>query len=301
MKFLKKSIDILKKSLSDFIGDNCFQFSAAVSFYTLFSMAPIALMVVYVGGIFVKNSDLVQRLQSALSEVIGSQGASAVVLLLENINPSSQSYLFILIGIGVLLYSATNLFIQFKISFNLIYRVRTRDGKALIKELKDRAIAFGIIIFLGVALILSLVIEAILFFVINLLSENVGADKILNFKILKNLTTTVVLFFGVYFFYKILPDVDLKKIPLAVGSLISLLLLLAGKSVIGQIIGSSSLTEISGASTSVIVLMLWVYYSSIIIFFGMEIIKNISESYGYKLTPNKFSVKVKLVEMLDKE
>lgn len=277
--------------------DNCFQDSAAVSFYTLFSLAPAVLIAVYVAGFFVGDESVLAELTRFLNETIGRESTDAVLLLVDTIKTDTRNFAYLAISIVFLMVSATTVFVQFKESFNRIFGVKSRPEIGFLKVFIDRLTSFSIIIMLGLALIISLILDSILVSFFDLLANNFEFAQLIFAGLGSNLVTILMIFLAVFLLFYILPDVKLKGRPVAIGSLVTTILLVIGKFGVGMIIGSSSLNQLSGASSSIIILMLWVYYSSIIVFFGVELVKSLAESGDREITAGKFARRIKMVEL----
>lgn len=297
MKLFKRIADIALNAINSFIEDNCFQYSAAVSFYTLFSLAPIVMIAVFIAGFFIGDASVMRELTNFLQDNIGKESSEAVMLLVETIQTDSRNILYLVISVLFLVISATTVFIQFKDSFNRIFRVTAKPEVGFSKILIDRALAFGMIMLLGIAMIFSLILDSTLVWLSEFLFSSFEAARIYLIGLGSNLLTLVMVFFAVLVMYYTLPDAKVKWRSLLIGSVITTLLLAAGKFGVGMIIGNSSLNQLSGASSSIIILMLWVYYSSIIIFFGVELVKALAESGEGEIKAGRFARKVKMVEM----
>ena len=296
MNFLKKAGQTFLKAINAFLEDNGFQDSAAVSFYTLFSLAPIVMISVYLAGFFIGDGSVLNELTRFLNETVGEESSEAVLLLVETIKTESQNEFYFIISIFFLIVSSTTVFIQFKDSFNRIFRVRAKPEVAYSKILLDRLVAFGMILLLGVAMIVSLILDSLIAGFFDLLLADFESAQILLVGLGSNLLTIAMIFFAILMMFSILPDVKMKWKPLIYGSLITTILLVVGKFGVGMIIGNSSLNKLSGASSSVIILMLWVYYSSIIVFFGIELVKALAEATQGEIKANRFARKIKMVE-----
>lgn len=297
MKVLKNIAAIIAKAVNGFIEDNGFQYSAAVSFYTLFSLAPIVLISVYLAGIFAGNESVLQELTTFLSETIGPESTDAVLLLVQTVQTDTQNVLYLVVSFGFLFVSATTVFVQFKDSFNRIFNVQARPEVGFLKLFIDRIIAFGMIVLLGIAMIASLILDSILAALSNLLLANFESAQLFMVGLGSNLLTLVLIFFAILVMFYFLPDVKIRNRPLLAGSFITTLLLIVGKFGVGMIIGNSSLNQLTGASASIIILMLWVYYSSIIIFFGIELVKALAEAGKGEIKAGRFARKIKVVHL----
>jgi membrane protein len=252
---------------------------------------------VYLAGIFVGDASVLRELTGFLNETIGSESTDAVLLLVETAQTESQNTFYFIISMVFLLISATTVFIQFKDSFNRIFNVTAKPEAAYSKIIVDRLMAFGMIFLLGVAMIFSLILDSLLAALFDLLLADFESAQILLVGLAGNLLTIVMIFFAILVMFYILPDVEMRWKPLIYGSLFTTFLLVIGKFGVGMIIGNSSLNQLSGASSSVIILMLWVYYSSIIVFFGVELVKALAEEAQGEIKANRFARKIKMVEM----
>lgn len=277
--------------------DNGFQYSAAVSFYTLFSLAPIILISVYVAGFFVGNASIMSEFTRVMDKLFGAESTEAVVLLLETLQTDTQNTLYLLLSVGFLIFSATTVFIQIRDSFNRIFGVTIKPEVGFRKVLLDRLVAFGMILLIGIAMICSLILDSVLAFLFELFLYSYESAQLMVIGIAGNVLTILMIFFALFVMYYVLPEVKIRKKPLIVGSLITTFLLVLGKFGVGMMIGRSSLNQLAGASSSVIILMLWVYYSSIIIFFGVELIRALAESSGGEIRAGRYSKRVKMIEM----
>lgn len=277
--------------------DNCFQYSAAVSFYTLFSLAPIVLIAVYTAGFFAGNDSVMQELTNFLTESFGAESTDAVLLLVQTIQTDTRNILYLLLSFVFLIVSATTVFVQFKDSFNRIFKVVPKQEAGILKTLIDRFMSFGMIVLLGFAMILSLVLDSVLIGLFDMLSENFESTQLMLTAAGSNFLTMFMIFIAILVMFYILPDVKAKPRPWIFGSLITTVLLTIGKFGVGMIIGNSSLNELTGASASIIILMLWVYYSSIIVFFGIEMVKAMAEYGESEIKAGRFARKIKMVEI----
>ncbi len=285
----KKIANITWTAIQAFLDDNGFQFSAAVSFYTLFSLAPITLILAHLAGIFFGDAEALNKLTDFLAQAIGEESAQGVVLLTQTIQTNTQNVIAFGVSILFLFISATTIFIQFKNSFNRIFHVIARPDVGLLKLIRDRVLAFVMILTLGLVLAASLVLDSLMASLLQVLLSNFETVQLFTVALGSNLIVLLTVFLAVWMLYYLLPDVRLKRKPLIYGSMVTTILLVLGKFGVALLIGNSSLNNLSGASSSIIILMLWVYYSGIIIFFGMELIKALAELGEGEIVPGKFA------------
>jgi membrane protein len=294
---LKNFGRILLVTVDSFIKDNCFQYSASTAFYTLFSLAPIVVISVYVAGIFFGSESALAELRGFLNSNLGEESTRGVMALAETIQTNTENRFFLMISIFFLMVSSTSILIQLQYSFNQIFRVKAHPEAAVVKVFRDRVLAFGMILLLGAAMIFSLVLDSIMTAVMNIIPVGALADQVLFIGIAGSLFSLLMVMLAVMAMFHLLPDVKVPIKALLWGSLITALLLFLGKFLVGIVIGNSSLTQLTGASSSIIILMLWVYYSGIIIFFGIELVGTLAKFTEGKIETGKYARKVKIVEI----
>ena len=296
-KRLKYTWRVVKKAALDLNEDNCFRFSAALSFYTLFSIAPLILLTIYVAGIFADDAAVRTEIITQMRNLVGDRGVEGLEVLMGNLQREDQNIFSLALGIGILLFSATNIFIQLQISFNEIFQVRTIDGVGFKKLLYDRIISLGMILSLGFIMMTTLVLDAIVISLIKFLFKEGSELSALLLTIGENVILYGIATAVLYALFRFLPDVIIKNRFLWIGSAITTILIFLGKFLISWYIGNSNFSELSGASSSIIILMLWVYYSSVILFFGVELIKAQAHESDVYLPAARYAKKIKFVEV----
>lgn len=288
-------LKIMKNATLNLLQDNCLRYSAALSFYALFSIAPIIFLSIYVADLLASDVDFQQQITSQFSQLIGERGAKGIDLLMNTLNQQEQSRFQLTMGIAILIFSATNIFVQIQLAFNEIYLVRAKAGAGIIKKVMDRLISLGIIFSLGFLLIISLMLDSIVFGLNYYLSSVLNDAAIVVVAATQYLLLIVLVMSVIYSLFHFLPDVTLPNRYKISGSLAVTFMLLLGKYGISRFIASSNLGELGGASASVIVLMLWIYYSSIILFFGAEIIKAMAEIDQKQLEPRRYATRFRTI------
>lgn len=298
---LKNFGRILLVAVDSFIKDNCFQHSASTAFYTLFSLAPIVVILVYVVGIFFGDESALTELRGFLSSNFGEESANGVMTLAETIQTNTENGFFLLVSIFFLIVSSTSILIQLQYSFNQIFKVKPLPDAAVVKVLRDRLVAFGMVLLLGAAMIFSLVLDSTMAAIMDIIPAGGLKGQVLLIGLAGNLFSFVMVMIAVMFVYYLLPDVKVPRKSLLWGSFITALLLVVGKFIVGIVIGNSSLTKLTGASSSIIILMLWVYYSGIILFFGIELVRTMAKLSEDEVQTGKYAQKIKIVEVKSEE
>jgi membrane protein len=283
----------LKDLFAEWSADNCFQLAAALSYYTLFSLAPMLIIVISVAGYFFGEDAINGEIQKQLSGLIGAESAAAVGNMIQSAYIDNGSLIPTIIGLGTLFISATLAFTALQDSLNKIWKVTLKPQSGIIAVVINRVLSFAMVIGIGFLLLVSMVIHAVL----NKLSEYI--DKLLeNYSIyLINALefaisfSVITLLFAMIF--KFLPDVKIKWQNVWLGAILTTILFSVGKYLISWQIGNSDLSNTYGAAASIVTIMLWINYSSLILFMGAEFIYVYVRRKGEDITPNRHAEKIR--------
>ena len=275
--------ELLKATINAWLDDYAPSMGAALAYYTMFSIAPLLLIVIAVAG-YIFGADAARgEILDQLSGMMGEQGARVVEQLLTSVSEPGESLLATAIGIGVLLVGATSVFGELQDALDRIWRAPARESGGLFKMIRARLLSFGMILGISFLLMVSLVLSAML----SALGKWWGSWfigwevllQVVNFVISIGLIT--VLFALIY---KILPRTPIRWRDVWVGAGVTSLLFTIGKTLIGLYIGKSGVASAFGAAGSLVVMLLWVYYSAQIFLLGAEFTKVYSHSHGSRRT-----------------
>jgi len=290
MKHIRWVFSLLKNTTTAFSNDNAFKLSASLSYYTIFALGPLLIIVISLSAIFYGKEVVEGRLQEQLSHLLGSDAALQIQNILRNAQQTHATTLGAVIGFIVLFIGATGVFTEIQGSINFIWSVRAKPKKSWLKYLLNRLISFSLIIGLGFVLLVSLIINALL----TLLSETL-TRKFPHFPVgLFNLANSVIILtvitclFAVI--YKVLPDAIIAWKDAWIGSIFTAALFLLGKFLIGYYLGKSNLGVTYGTAASVVIILAWVYYSSLILYFGAEFTKVYALHSGEGIRPKETAV-----------
>ncbi len=290
MKHIRWVFSLLKNTTTAFSNDNAFKLSASLSYYTIFALGPLLIIVISLSAIFYGKEVVEGRLQEQLSHLLGSDAALQIQNILRNAQQTHATTLGAIIGFIVLFIGATGVFTEIQGSINFIWSVRAKPKKSWLKYLLNRLISFSLIIGLGFVLLVSLIINALL----TLLSETL-TRKFPHFPVgLFNLANSVIILtvitclFAVI--YKVLPDAIIAWKDAWIGSIFTAALFLLGKFLIGYYLGKSNLGVTYGTAASVVIILAWVYYSSLILYFGAEFTKVFALHSGEGIRPKETAV-----------
>lgn len=269
---------LVKATLSGFIEDEALSRGAAIAFYTVTSLAPVLLIVVAIAGLVFGQEAAQGAILNQLSSLMGKQAADVLQSALASANEKSSGIIAAVIGVATLLATASGVFGEMQAALNRIWRAEPKSG-TLSRLVRARAASLGLVAALGFLLVVSLVVSAAL----TALSATLNAylpfgDIILSLvNFLVSYALLALLFAAIY---KVLPDRAIAWRDVVVGAAVTALLFAIGKSLIGWYLGSSAVASSYGAAGGLIVLFLWVYYSTQVFLVGAEFTKTYATSRG---------------------
>jgi membrane protein len=271
--------------------------SSSLAYYTIFSMAPLLIIIISLSGIFLGQDAAEGKVYAQLASFVGANTASQLQEMIRNASLSGKSVTAAIIGIATLVIGATTVFAQIQDSINFIWGLKPKPKRGWLKFLKNRFLSFSVIIGLGFLLLVSLSISALIDAFSNSLQVYFPKVTVVIFYIINLLITLAItaLIFGTIF--KVLPDAKIKWKDVLVGSVVTAILFMLGKFGISFYIGKSQVGSTYGAAGSLVILLLWVYYSAIILYFGAEFTKAFAVKYGSKIHPDQYAVTTKVVEV----
>ncbi len=260
---------LLKESASEWDKDKCPRLGAAISYYTLFSLAPILIIAIAIAGLIFGQEAARGQIVVQMQELVGLEGAQAVQTMLENAYQSSDSVWATVVAIVMLMVGATGVFIELQDSLNTVWEVVPKPGRGIKGIVQDRMLSFGVVLGVGFLLLVSLILSAGLTAVYKYVLVNMPGSAIL-WQTVNFVVSFAIITFLFAMIYKLLPDVKLEWKHVWIGGAVTAGLFTIGKFLIGLYIGNSSTASAYGAAGSVVVLLVWVYYSAQIFLFGAE-------------------------------
>jgi membrane protein len=291
---------VLKGAFNKFIETDSITQSAAISYYTIFSLPPMLLIVLKTTTQFYNEAEVKQTVLDEIGGLVGNDGAQQLLGTIDKMNIYQPNVWATALGIGVLLFTATTVFITMQNALNMIFEVKPAEntkGMGLLKMLRDRAISFALLVSISFILLVSLVVDALITALSEYLSRLVGdvSSLMLIFTALVLPIAIITLLFAMLF--KFLPDAKLAWRDTWVGALVTAVLFSGGKYLIGIYIGSSSAASLYDAAGSVLVVMLWVYYASAIFLFGATFTYVRAKKLNGRVKPEDYAVRVKQTEV----
>lgn len=294
---LKGIWGVLKASFTGFTDHKVTKLSGSLAYYTVFSMAPLLVVIISLCGVFLGREIAEGQIYAQLEGFLGRESASSLQELIRNAYLEDKSTIALIIGIVTLLIGSTTVFGDIQDSINTIWGLKPKPKRGWVKMLQNRFLSFSVIISLGFVLLVSLGVTTILDTFSNKLQLRFSEVSVVVFYIINQVVTLAVisLIFGVIF--KVLPDAIIKWKDVAAGAVVTAVLFMIGKFAISIYIGKSDVGGTYGAAGSLVVLLLWTYYSSIILYFGAEFTKAYAVAYGSEIYPSHYAVVTKEVEV----
>ncbi|WP_207508901.1 YihY/virulence factor BrkB family protein [Telluribacter humicola] len=282
--------NILKTSATEFVDDNGVKLAAALSYYTVFSLAPMLLVMIWIASIFLGRDAIQGELFAQIQELVGGSVAAQLQDIIRNAEVSNKSGVAAAIGIGTLVVGATTLFAEMQDSINFVWAIKAKPKRGWLKFIKTRLISFSIIITLGFLLIVSLGLNAIVELLSSRLERYFSEVSVVVFYIVNQVIVLAVITALFAVIFKVLPDGVLRWKECLIGAAFTAVLFLIGKFLISFYIGQADLGATYGASASIVILLSWVYYSSIILYFGAEFTKVYARYDGSAIVPHEHAV-----------
>lgn len=288
---------VLKNSFIGFDEDKVTKLSGSLAYYTVFSMGPLLIVIISLCGMFLGKEAVEGKIYAQLAGFVGADTAAQLQEIIKNASLAGKSKVAAIIGGITLLIGSTTVFAEIQDSINGIWGLKPKPKRGWVKMLQNRFLSFSVIISLGFLLLVSLGVTAIIDGFSDRLSNRFPQVAIVVFYIINVLITLGVttLIFGVIF--KVLPDATIKWKDVIAGAVATSLLFMLGKLGISFYISKSNVGSTYGTAGSLVILLLWVYYSSLILYFGAEFTKAYAVKYGSNIYPTQYAVTTKVVEV----
>jgi membrane protein len=273
--------ELLKTTFSEWNADKAPQLAAALAYYTIFSMAPLLIIAIAVAGLLFGQQAAQDQVRMQVTGLVGAEGADFIQSMIQNANKPGAGTLATIIGVVTLLAGAAGVVAQLKSALNTIWNVQPAPGpdglKGILVTIRQQLLSYAMVLGIGFLLLVSLLLSAIIAGVSNIVGDSIPTFlyEIINFVVSFGVIT--LLFAAIY---KVLPDVEIHWRDVWIGAVITSLLFTIGKVLIGLYLGHSSTASTYGAAGSLVVILLWIYYSAQILFFGAEMTQVYANQYG---------------------
>ncbi len=288
---------VLKNSFNGFIDNKVTKLSGALAYYTVFSLAPLMIIVVSVTSIFLGRDAVEGKIYGQLAGFVGHNAAVQLQEMIKNVSLEGKSKTAVVIGVIALLIGSTTVFAEIQDSINGIWGLKPKPKRGWLKMIKNRVLSFSVIISLAFLLLVSLGVSSLIDGFSDRLQDHFPHITVVVFYVINLVITFAVttIIFAVIF--RVLPDADIKWKDVMAGAMTTAFLFMLGKLGISFYISKSSVGSTYGAAGSLVILLLWVYYSSLILYFGAEFTKAYALKFGSNIYPNDYAVTTKMIEI----
>lgn len=281
---LKMIWSVIKETFSKWSDDKAPKLAASLSFYTIFSIAPLLLLIIAIAG-FVFGNDAAQgRIVEQLQSFVGKESAVLIQNAIKKSSNMQSGIIATVIGVVTLLLGASGVFLELQDSLNMIWKVRRKSGKTWVALIKSRLISFSLIIAVGALLMASLIVSTLISALSDFIERYISIPafvlSLTDFFV--SLVIMVVLFSMIY---RILPDVKLSWKDVRIGGIITSLLFILGKYLISLYLGRSTVSSTFGAAGSLAIFIIWIYYTAQILFLGAEFTYVYAVRFGSGIIP----------------
>ncbi|NHE57354.1 YihY/virulence factor BrkB family protein [Cyclobacterium plantarum] len=288
--------EIIIDSVKEFGKSDSVTFAASTAFYTIFSLPALLIIVLNIASVLYSADTVKDELLAQVSGLIGEESAQTLDDVMKNVSISGQKVYTRILGIGILIFSATTVFVSLQNSINHIWHIKSKPERGFLKFVINRLLSFSMVASIGFLLLVSLLADALIVIFLNYFSEvfDTGTLKlasVINFFVTQSI---LVLIFGLM--YKILPDAVVKWRDVWLGAFVTMALFGLGKYLIGLYMGNADVGSYYGTAGSLVVVLIWVYYSVLIFLFGAQLTYFIAENVGGQIVPIKQAVRIRVVE-----
>jgi len=281
---------ILKETGREFMEDKVLRLSAALAYYALFSIGPLLIIVVALTSLAFGKESVRHAVEQQLQGFVGENATQTIVSMM-GAHKESHSLVATIVGIVALLFGASGVFGQLQDSLNSIWEVKARPGQGIWGFIRNRFLSFTMVLGMGFLLLVSLVLTTILASFTTYLGQAITVPSFLGHLLDLSVSFVVItLLFAMIF--KVLPDAEVQWRDVWIGSIATALLFTIGKFFLGLYLGRESTASAYGAAGSVVVILMWVYYSSVILLSGAEFTQVYAKRIGSGIQPGKHAVSV---------
>ncbi len=281
---------VITDTFKGFSDHKVTKLSGSLAYYTVFSMGPLLVMIISLCGLFLKKEAVEGEVFSVLKGFVGADTAAQLQEIIKNASLAGKSKIAAIVGGITLLLGATTVFGEIQDSINSIWGLKAKPKRGWLKMLQNRFLSFSVIVSLGFLLLVSLTLSGIIEGISNALQARYPDVTVVVFYIINLVLTLVIsaIIFAVIF--KVLPDAKIRWRDVIAGAIVTAVLFMLGKFGISLYISQTQVGSTYGAAGSLVVLIVWIYYSSIILYLGAEFTKAYAVAYGDDIHPNDYAV-----------
>lgn len=289
--------EIIKTTFKEFADDKPLDWAAIIGFYTIFSMPAVLIILIRIAGAAFGEEAVRGEVVQQVGGIIGRSSAEQIQSIIENASRSDSSTIGTIIGIATMVFSATTVFVALQDSINAMWEVRAKPEKGWLKLIIDRVLSLALVVSLGFLLLVSLSVDIVLGVIDDYLRQQVTGVAVY-FMTAANVTFSIfisIIIFAVIF--KVLPDAKIRWRNVWVGAAVTAVLFVLGKYVLNIYFQHDPLTDSYGAAGSLVLILVWVYYASVIFLLGAEFTQVYSKVHDRGIKPQDNAVRVRTKEI----
>jgi len=294
---LKGISQVFKESFSGFSDHKLTKLSGSLAYCTVFSLGPLLIVIIFLSGMFFGHEAVEGKIYHQLQDFLGQDTALQLQETIKKAAISGKGPVAAIIGFITLIIGATTVFAEIQDSINTIWGLKPKPKKGWLKMLQNRLLSFSVIVSLGFLLVVSLAITSVIDVFSNRLERALPDVALWIIYVLNQLITLVVITTIFAVIFKVLPDAKIRWKDVTSGALVTTLLFMLGKFGISLYISKTAVGSTYGAAGSLVVLLVWTYYSSLILYIGAEFTKAYALQYGADIHPTEYAVTTKQVEV----
>lgn len=298
---LKRYWLALKQSISEFMDDKVLKLSAALAYYTIFSVAPMLIVIIFLCDLFLGKEAIEGSIYGQIKDLVGSDAAIQIQNMIRNASLSGDVNWATAVGFVTLVIGATGVFAEIQDSINSIWRLKSKPKKGWLRMLINRLLSFSLVISMGFILLVSLTLNGMMELFNRRLTAIFPEGAVIMVYVVNVLVTLLVITALFSIIFKVLPDAIIKWKNVRVGAAVTALLFMIGKFAIGYYLGASNISSSYGAAGSIVIILLWVYYSAAILYFGAVFTRVYVQLSGEHILPKNYAVWIKQVEVPHEE
>jgi membrane protein len=288
---------LIKEAFTGFADDKVLKMSASLAYYTVFSIGPMLIVIIFFADLFYGREAVEGTIYGQIKDFVGADAALQIQEIIKNATIHQNSSAMAVVGFVTLFIGATTVFAEIQDSVNTIWNLKTKPEKGWLRMIITRLLSFSIVVSLGFLLLVSLIVNGILEALMNRFQLLFPELAVVTVYIINLIVTFIVISLLFSIIFKVLPDAKIKWKDVFIGAMTTAILFMLGKFVITFYIGSSNVGSSYGAAGSLVVLLLWIYYSAVILYFGAEFTKTYAANYGSRIYPSQYAVWIKQVEV----
>ena len=299
----KKLWNILRRSFNDFIDDNVLKLSSSLAFSTIFSLPGLLIIIIWLTTIFYGREIIEGQIYKQIEGFVGPSAADSIQETMRSSMFADSSKIATIIGFASLIIGATAVFGEIQDSINLIWKLKSKPkkGRGFLRMIINRLLSFSIIVSLGFILLVSLVINGAMDILLTELLQKFPDVTVVVVYITNLVLTFFITAFIFGIIFKVLPDAKIEWRHVRVGAFTTAFFFMGAKFLISYYLGHSQMTTAYGTTGSIIIVLLWVYFSSMILYFGAAFTRQYAIEMGSNIYPNKYAVWVETVEVTSKQ